>query len=440
MGSDEAFRQSLFHPLVSGKTYQLRIKTASFGESNFNLCVNAHFTRWGEHWYANSNNNNKLVIGSFCSYGNWHFSNWSERVINFTVDAEDNNLLTNITIRCATEGDGNSRTRLVDDVELYEYCPPVLLFENQRFSYNSPAPYEGYRVLAGYNVGNTVLGNGNVIIGSHANITFKGVYDIVLDPGFETETGAEFLAYTAPCGATEFPLPSSKTINHCLNANEPTVLSLGGLYNPLYHYEWMPHDFLTSPYEMSTNLVIPPYTFTNDGTLVYYLHVFDDQNNEVHPPTPFVINYTTGIELLWISTAFSPPGNNPTFNAYTRGVSYFEFYVFARNEWILISSGPVNLPSPQLLVLWDGNYQGSPAQLGSYSYRLDLYDDCGHYESMNGNVILYRSHNIRIQYYINTMGQKIEDLELAPFGVYIKYTEYDDGTINCEKIFVNETN
>jgi len=446
MGAGEAFRQSLFHPLVSGKTYQLRIKTASFGESNLNLCVNAHFTRWGENWFANSNNNNKLVIGSFCSFGNWNFANWSERVMNFTVDEEDDNLLTNITIRCATEGNGNAYTRLVDDVELYEYCPPELLFENQRFSYKSPVPYEGYRVIAGYDVGNTVLGNGNVIIGSEANITFKGVFDVVLEPGFETETGAEFFAYTAPCGATEFPLPSPQTINHCLNPNDATTLSIGGLYNPLYHYEWTPHDFLSSPYNMMTNVVIPDHYFTTDGTIVYYLHVTDGQGNDVINPVPYVINYTTGIEILYTPNSFAPAGNNPYFIAVTNGADHYDFTVFQGwgTDIVFQNSQDINLASPQTLYLWDGHMEnGNIPEGDQFSYNLIITNKCGQQDQIiGGGLFLYRSANIRSQFYLNSIGQSIpiEAFESFPAGFYIFVTEYEDGSVESKKIIKNENN
>ena len=450
IGATEAFRQTLFKPLESNKEYQLRIKTASFNDDNYRLCVNTHFTKWGEHWDSNSNNNNKQVIGPFCSYGNKYYPNWTESVLNFSIDDNDDQQLENITIKCATEGDGASFIRLVDDIELYEYCPEVFLFENQRFSYISPAPYEGYRIFAGYDVGQTVLGNGNVVIGSTADITFKGVYDVVLEPGFETETGAEFLAYTAPCGATEFPLPQPFETSICLNPNDPTVLTLGGLYNTAYHYEWTPHDYLSNPYGMSTDLVIPPYTFSNDGTLIYYLHVYDDQNNEVQSPTPFTVYYTTWLELLWIPSAIVPSGVNDVFYAITRGVEYFEFYIFAGYDYDLISFGQVNTPSPQQLDLWDGYYQGQPIQMDNYTYRLDLYNNCGQYESVIGDVTVvrfdnnrssidYTSNVVHVHYYFNALGQRIEDINSVPAGIYFEYTEHDDGTINCEKIFINGT-
>lgn len=448
-GAEEAFRQTLYKPLTSDRTFQLRIKTASFADYDLRLCVNAHFTKWGEHWDANSNNNNKQVIGPFCSYGSLYFPNWTEEVINFNVSNSNNNELKNITIKVASEGGGYGPIRLIDDIELYEYCPETFLFENQRFSYVSPAPYEGYRIFAGYDVGQTVLGNGNVVIGSTADITFKGVYDVVLEPGFETEAGAEFLAYTAPCGATEFPLPQPFETSICLEPNDPTVLTLGTQYNPTYHYEWTPHDYLTNPYGMQTDLVIPLSTFTTDGSLVYYLHVYDDQNNEVQPPTPFIVNYTLGLELLWIPNAFVPDGVNTTFYAYTRGVDYYEFYIFAKPEGDLISSGHINTPSPQKLDLWDGYYQGQMIPLTNVAYRLDLYNTCGQYEWVFGDVTVVKSSfnnrsstdydykSIRAQYYTNVMGQIIYDINSVSTGIYFEYTEYTDGTTDCKKIFIN---
>ncbi len=51
---DEAFRQTLFQPLKHDRIYQLRIKTESFNEEDLLLCVNVHFTKWGEHLIMNA--------------------------------------------------------------------------------------------------------------------------------------------------------------------------------------------------------------------------------------------------------------------------------------------------------------------------------------------------------------------------------------------------
>ena len=92
-----------------------------------------------------------------------------------------------------------------DDLRIWEYCPSQLLIENTVYTYKE-YPFEAKTIKAGYDVGSPDP-NGNVIVKNGANIIYKAEQYIDLEPGFETEDGAEFLAYIAPCGYMCNPLP-----------------------------------------------------------------------------------------------------------------------------------------------------------------------------------------------------------------------------------------
>ena len=106
-----------------------------------------------------------------------------------------------ITIGCFAEdfiAFKASQSYRYDDIRVWEYCPPQMLIENQTYEFKESA-YEAGIIHAGYDVG-AATPNGSVVVASTADIIYKAETEVSLEPGFETQPGAEFLAFIAPCG------------------------------------------------------------------------------------------------------------------------------------------------------------------------------------------------------------------------------------------------
>jgi len=220
LGDEEGVLTKLNSNLIPGKRYVLRIKMSS-GFANVDLHV--WFTKWHE-----VKRNGKSW--AYEKYWNNYNQRWIDPVI-FKYNAYDD---PNYPYFCPTHlslvqrpwlflemvlppvpddldelgtivlfpTDGNA---FIDYVELTEWCPNEMRIENTEYYLKEP-PYEAGYIYAGYDA-SYPSPNGNVVVKDGANITYKAEYEVELLPGFETEDGAEFLAYIAPCGSLCPTLP-----------------------------------------------------------------------------------------------------------------------------------------------------------------------------------------------------------------------------------------
>lgn len=459
----EAIKCVLPRPLESGKIYQYRY----FASPNDNkvdrmVCEQIVFSNG----YSNENSSNcwnsssyKITTAASCCYGSKLNPGWYEKIGLLSVPDSYNNKIKNVIIKAGDAGMGGSL--YIDNFELYEYCPTELLFENQKFQYQSNQPYEGQRILAGYNVGNTVLGNGNVIIGSTAKVTFKGIYEVLLEPGFETEDGAEFLSYLAPCGADEFPLPTPKQFDICLNRNDQTTISFNDIFNPDYHYHWTPTTYLTNPNSYLTQVNIPQMNMSGnnyiEGSLVYYLHVTDNNGNEVISPVQYKINYSEGLTLVFSPPTMYCPTPQTPMRFITTGVQRYKFKVLSaenNTQNVLGSYSEENniplFPSNQTIIIGyigkdnDGNWM----EMGTYLYTLELFNNCNEYSLFHGTLARIKNTTKSIRKIVDMQGRIVYesnsdnlinyiDIGLKP-GMYLLMDVNGENEVTTKKIIINE--
>ncbi|OQA91036.1 MAG: hypothetical protein BWY27_00684 [Bacteroidetes bacterium ADurb.Bin234] len=184
-----------------------------------------------------------------------------------------------ITIGCYAEdfiAFKASQSYRYDDIRLWEYCPPQMLIENHSYEFKESA-YEAINIRAGYDV-DAPSPNGSVIIGSNADIIYKAETEVSLEPGFETQPGAEFLAFIAPCGRNCDYLPSlnfSDTLTICSQQKIPIGLpSLPANVN----FVWTAEPASAMQYLINANSTNPVFdTPPNScGHVVYTLKVWNE--------------------------------------------------------------------------------------------------------------------------------------------------------------------
>ncbi len=97
-----------------------------------------------------------------------------------------------------------------------------LNFQNQNLS--SMLDFNALNLIKAGNHINTSISYGDVIIKNTANVKFRAGEEILLDEGFETEDGAEFLAFIEQFfTCTEFPLGKRSSISSTSLINQQKV-------------------------------------------------------------------------------------------------------------------------------------------------------------------------------------------------------------------------
>lgn len=444
----EGVRIQLTEKLVPGKIYTLRIMMAV--EVGDNATLHVYFSKWGEHWASNSNNNQKWVepvtFNLNVNNPNYNKMQWYVFEKKLPVVPSNLNELKQLILF------PSESYVFLDNVELVEYCPDEMRIENTVYYIKEPV-FEAFNIYAGYDVGSPTQ-NGNVIVKDGADITYKGVYEVNLEPGFETEPGAEFEAFLAPCGKNTFPMPIPKELYICINDKAETIINFDELFDTKYNYEWTPSTFLTDPYNCITQLIIPQGTFVNNGTMIYYLHVTDDLGNDVVPPVKYTINYSVDdVALLWSPPiAFSPGSStNPCFQVITSGVQHYHFTVFS--SWgygniIYENSANVNMTSPQVLVLWDGkNHNGNYVSANqSYQYILELSNNCNdklYYQgyimpikSLENNDVLFELYDIQGRKLFSGFSNTEINYDILSPGLYILVERTNNSILNTKKVMI----
>lgn len=270
MALKEGIRSELKEEIAKNQQYVIRFLYSSTGTAYINVFVSKHFDNWRvskellTYVYDNDANYSSL------EYPYINASWWKEK---YAVISLSKNNYDNIIIVADKDNEMISDAILVDNVQLYKYCPDILLIENW-LHFTKEYPYEAQVVKAGYNVGNQNP-DGNVIVKSGASIVYKGVTDVYLEPGFETEPGAEFLAFIAPCGQMCDPLPTPNAGDDVLwCSSEPLTLGSTSSLPEDVEVHWTANpsnmlQFLDNP--NSLHPVFMPPTFCGQVTFTMTL-------------------------------------------------------------------------------------------------------------------------------------------------------------------------
>ncbi|MDT8413568.1 MAG: hypothetical protein RQ875_13970 [Vicingaceae bacterium] len=229
----DAIRVGLFSTMNPSNNYIFKISFAS-GERKTTVTpmeryprVTVHLTKYSEHWSSNWGNT-KFWFSIYppftwdgVSYNNSKINNWAQHwhILNGPLINSHpfmGNIfkdLKNIVLDCS----GNHA--YIDYVELSENCPNPLLIENHQFYENiDEIPYKAGSILkAGFDVGNP-LPNGNVVVNSGAKATFKAGSQIILEPGFIVEQGADFETIFEPCNSN-----TAKVNNEIIVIDDKTI-------------------------------------------------------------------------------------------------------------------------------------------------------------------------------------------------------------------------
>lgn len=217
----DAIRTNLLNQMDINKTYVFKISYVWVPYKNSQPLPSAarikvNLTKYDRFWNSNNSGNVKLQFDMFPPYylsGGWvqHFVILDGYFLN--IFGNIFNDLNNITLDCS-EG-----AAYIDYVELSENCPNPLLIENHQFYNNvNEIPYKAASILkAGYDVGNP-LPNGNVVVNSFAKAKFKAESQIILEPGFIVEEGADFETIFEPCNSN-----TAKVDNEIIVIDDKTI-------------------------------------------------------------------------------------------------------------------------------------------------------------------------------------------------------------------------
>lgn len=151
-------------------------------------------------------------------------------------------------------------TILVDDFSFYKSCcEPYKLWQNIT---NPPSTYVNNYIKAGENV-DALQPQGKVVIKENAGLVeFQAGKNIELLPGFETETGATFVAEIKDCGEKEFtltveeiPLRYSNSDPVCYKRFQASACFGSGDYT--YFWSSSSGEDVSYPYDETTTTDIP---------------------------------------------------------------------------------------------------------------------------------------------------------------------------------------
>ncbi len=200
-GHQDAIRTGLVNKMGSDKNYLFRITYAgvspkSSQQPDLSARTRIYFTKYSTNWSANWGNS-KLSFVMYPPSDAW-FQHWfplNGPILNSIPYVGDLfSKLSNIAIDCE-QGEF-----YIDYVELSESCANPILIENHQFNFSiDELPYKSSGILrAGYDVGSSQP-NGDVVVRTGANETFKAATSISLEPGFIVESGANFNMVIEPC-------------------------------------------------------------------------------------------------------------------------------------------------------------------------------------------------------------------------------------------------
>jgi hypothetical protein len=374
-GEDEGARANLISKLEGGHSYFFRTKLMQSEEGSV---LGVHFTKWGESWNSNSSENTRLFDAMNIGIANtceWYII---ERKLE--VPQNKNNDLQNIILKAS----GSYRRYVfIDDVELFEYCPNMMIRQNREYWFGKETEEAkiivvGRQQAIGYKEGDVIIHSP----GSNSNTTtvvYKASEEVLLRNGFIVERGGDFTAKIAPCGSncrsSNISLLTDYTIcdNECITLGGPSVLGMTYSWNAITdeHLSYLSSTTVAKPVFCPPDGGSGTYTYnltiTNtcgeSTTKTVYVHY----DNESNPNPKFAITNS--------NLASNPDNPSLTINT-VQHTEYVSVDILDCNNNILHSNtykNGVDFTAPQE-VNWQ--FGGFMSPCGCYKIRVRSKNYC----------------------------------------------------------------
>ncbi len=281
------------YSLIGGRRYVVKYKYKLESGSG---CLRFFFTKWGEHWNSNSNNNQKWeAINANLVWTTSTFE-WVEEVRTFIAPMGDNfSNLSNLILRLCDDSGGAVYTKLlIDDVQLFEEdpCADIRAVENTIYWNETNIYQANIDLYAGLTVNQHTI-DGPVVVKYNSNIIYRAGNQVVLEPGFSTEPGCYFEAVIGPCENN--PCPAPPFIPQSLELCGNTTVVLGPTSPPDVGllFSWSPATYLDNPNSPNPTFTAP----SGVGTMNYTLTVTSVCGYLFNPPFSFEqqLNYPVSI-------------------------------------------------------------------------------------------------------------------------------------------------
>jgi hypothetical protein len=264
----------LIQPLIAGKTYFYRfyVHAAYYDGDKLGLAFTKGRPKQNCRWHI-IDEGQQITNSSYFSQS----MGWVEKSGTFV--AEDS--YTWITVGCFDKNFlsfNADQYYFIDDIRVWDYCPPELLIENHVFEFKEH-PYEAGVIKAGNDVGAPTT-NGPVVVKNGADITFKAETEVRLEPGFEVQAGAIFNAYIAPCGRDCDFLPAlNLTDNFEICHLQPISIGTNTLPDNVGFY-WTAEPSSALQYLNDVNVPNPIFSppANSCGHITYSFTVFNNCN------------------------------------------------------------------------------------------------------------------------------------------------------------------
>lgn len=201
------------YSLIQGHTYKLKLKLRLGSANSSNLYDNlrVHFSYFGENWNANPNLsvNRKWSNATSFQYDPLDYDpcTWYSFERTFVVPSDCDGsggcdyLQNMILFLDDNESEEVSAGLCIDDVELYDEgcCIPYKQYENTS---DLPSLTQTSDYIKAGNDAGIPSTSGNVTVLSGQNVTFKAGNTVILEPGFNVQTGAIFNAIIEDCNSS----------------------------------------------------------------------------------------------------------------------------------------------------------------------------------------------------------------------------------------------
>lgn len=265
--------QEMVSTLEAGKTYYIEFYIRKpVGGTLDNAGIKFSLSRpkqWGYHKLNIDNGSPDIEIDNAISFP---ANVWTKYATYYTPSSNSNWL----TVGTFGKDVDFSQLFHIDDIKIIEWtpiCPTIQLLENWDYTgfqgiLISAADY----LYAGYDVG-APRANGNIIVQTGSEISYKAGQEVGLFDGFVAANGCEFHAYNAPCGSDCFPpSPSAGIATDFCDGSSYQIGQPPG-FNETYSWSASPASGLG--YLSSTTISNPVFTppSSGSGTIIYTLAV-----------------------------------------------------------------------------------------------------------------------------------------------------------------------